>query len=106
MQEVMSMLQEFRDVPGISDQVDYLMNNCQIQMEERDKEEEKNPKKRGVAASFPHGQVQFWVGQVCRHKKYHYLCLVHGWDPVCTASKVAITSFCSEITYFSCLLNS
>jgi len=86
-EEVMSMLQEFRDVPGISDQVDYLMNNCQIQMEERDKEEEKDPKKRGVAASFPHGQVQFWVGQVCRHKKYHYLCLVHGWDPICTASK-------------------
>ena len=97
------MLQEFRDVPGISDQVDYLMNNCQIQMEERDKEEEKDPKKRGVAASFPHGQVQFWVGQVCRHKKYHYLCLVHGWDPVCTASKVAITS---EIMCSSCLRNS
>jgi hypothetical protein len=24
------MLQEFRDLPGISDQVDYLMNNCQV----------------------------------------------------------------------------
>jgi len=87
-EEVMSMLQEFRDVPGISDQVDYLMNNCQIQMEDRDKdEEEKEPKKRGVAASFPHGQVEFWVGQVCKHKKYDYVCLVHGWDPVCTASR-------------------
>ena len=29
-QEVMNMLQEFRDVPGISDQVDYLMNSCQV----------------------------------------------------------------------------
>lgn len=29
-EEVMSMLQEFRDLPGISDQVDYLMNNCQV----------------------------------------------------------------------------
>merc|ERR1719495_999421 len=87
-EEVMSMLQEFRDVPGISDQVDYLMNSCQIQMEDRDREEEeKEPKKRGVAASFPHGQVEFWIGQVCRHKKYDYVCLVHGWDPVCTASK-------------------
>jgi len=86
-EEVMSMLQEFRDLPGISDQVDYLMNNCQIQMEERDKEEEKNIKKRGVAASFPHGQVMFWTGQVCKHKKYNYVCLVYGWDPVCTAPK-------------------
>jgi len=87
-EEVMSMLQEFRDVPGISDQVDYLMNSCQIQMEDRDREEEeKEPKKRGVAASFPHGQVEFWIGQVCRHKKYDYVCLVHGWDPVCTASR-------------------
>jgi len=87
-EEVMSMLQEFRDLPGISDQVDYLMNNCQMQMEDRDKgEEEQEIKKRGVAASFPYGQVLFWTGQVCRHKKYGYLCLVHGWDPVCTASK-------------------
>ena len=59
-------------------------------MEDRDREEEeKEPKKRGVAASFPHGQVEFCIGQVCRHKKYDYVCLVHGWDPVCTASRVS-----------------
>jgi len=86
-EDVMNMLQEFRDLPGISDQVDYLMNNCQIQMEERDKEERKDPKKRGVAASFPHGPVKMWIGQVCRHKKYSYVCVVHGWDMVCTASR-------------------
>jgi len=86
-EEVMSMLQEIREVQGITDQVDYLMNSCQMQMEERDNEEKKEPQKRGVAASFPHGLVEFWVGQVCRHKKYHYLCVIHGWDPVCTASK-------------------
>ena len=33
------MLQEFRHLPGISDQVDYLINNCQ--MEDRDKGKEK-----------------------------------------------------------------
>jgi len=86
-EEVMSMLQEFRDLPGISDQVDYLMNNCQVQMDDRDREEKKEPKKRGVAASFPHGPVKMRIGQVCRHKKYNYLCLVHGWDEVCTASR-------------------
>ena len=28
----------------------------------------------------------FYVGQVCRHAKYNYTCVIHGWDPVCTAS--------------------
>ena len=28
----------------------------------------------------------FYVGQVCRHAKYHYTCVIHGWDPQCTAS--------------------
>ena len=32
-----------------------------MQMEERDNEEKKEPQKRGVAASFPHGLVE-WVG--------------------------------------------
>ena len=26
------------------------------------------------------------MGQVCRHAKYNYTCVIHGWDPVCTAS--------------------
>ena len=29
-EDVMSMLQDYRDLPGISDQVDYLMNACQV----------------------------------------------------------------------------
>ena len=31
LQEVMSMLQEIREVQGITDQVDYLMESCQVQ---------------------------------------------------------------------------
>merc|ERR1719422_842008 len=34
-EDVMSMLQEYRDIPGIGDQVDYLMSACQSQIDER-----------------------------------------------------------------------
>lgn len=51
-------------------------------------EEKPPPKKRGVRASFPHGVVRYNIGQVCRHKKYNYVCVVHGWDMKCMASKV------------------
>ena len=64
------------------------MHQCQLQMEDRDRERQAPlPKKRGVAASFPKGEVRFCVGQVCRHTKYNYTCVVYGWDPVCTASQ-------------------
>merc|ERR1712059_34648 len=87
-EEVMHMLQDFRDNPGISDQVDYLMAQCQLQMDNRGpQEDDPVPERRGVKAFFPFGQVDFWAGQVCRHLKYNYICVIHGWDPVCTASK-------------------
>ncbi len=31
---------------------------------------------------------KFCVGMVMRHKKYNYICVIYGWDPVCKASKV------------------
>ena len=88
--DVMSMLQEYRDIPGIGDQVDYLMNACQIQMDERRlAEPEPEVKDRGgVSVSFPYGEVELRVGQVCRHRKYDYVCVVYGWDGHCKASKV------------------
>jgi len=73
--------------PGLADQVEYLMHQCQLQLDEKQRERSPTePKKRGVAASFPYGEVSFYVGQVCRHAKYHYTCVIHGWDPQCTAS--------------------
>ena len=88
--DVMSMLQEYRDIPGIGDQVDYLMNACQIQMDER-RQAEPAPevKLRGASASFPYGEVEMRVGQVCRHRKYDYVCVIYGWDGHCKASKVS-----------------
>jgi len=87
-EDVMNMLQEYRDIPGIGDQVDYLMNACQIQMDERSAiEPEPEIKKRGATAFFPYGEVSMKVGQVCRHKKYNYVCVIYGWDTHCRASK-------------------
>jgi len=87
-EEVMHMLQELRDDPGISDQVDYLMAQCQLQIDNRSNPEEAPPpEKRGVRAFFPFGEASFWVGQVCRHLKYNYICVIYGWDPICKASK-------------------
>jgi len=86
-EDVMNMLQDYRDLPGIGDQVDYLMNACQLQMDDiRGREEKPEPKMRGVAASFPCGVVENHIGQVCKHRKYNYICVIFGWDPKCTAS--------------------
>ena len=57
----------------------------------RGRDEKPEPKKRGVAASFPCGVVENHIGQVCQHRKYNYICVIFGWDPKCTASKVNYT---------------
>ena len=31
-------------------------------------------------------QVKFATGMVMTHKKYHYTCLIYGWDCVCEAT--------------------
>ena len=69
--------------------MDYLIHQCQLQMEDKERGRvTPEPKKRGVAASFPHGEVRLRVGQVCRHRKYNYTCVIYGWDSECTASQV------------------
>jgi len=84
-EEVLSLLSDQRDNPGLSDQVDYLLHQCQMQMAEREREKvPPEPKRRGGTVGEG---VTFRVGQVCRHKKYHYTCVIYGWDPVCTASQ-------------------
>ena len=99
-EDVMSMLQEYRDIPGIGDQVDYLMNACQNQIDERRVGEPEPEIKRrevgGEMLSFPYGPVEMRVGQVCRHSKYNYVCLIYGWDTHCKASKVECCP-CSEL---------
>ena len=53
-------------------------------------EDQPEPKKRGVVASWPHGVAQYSVGQVCQHRKYNYICVIYGWDQYCKASRVRL----------------
>ena len=51
--------------PGLADQVEYLMHQCQLQLEEKQRERPPTePKKRGVAASFPHGEVRYSCSKI------------------------------------------
>ncbi|CAH0604672.1 unnamed protein product [Chrysodeixis includens] len=31
-----------------------------------------------------HGNVRFAVGLICYHQKYDYVCIILGWDPICS----------------------
>ena len=33
------------------------------------------------------GTVQFKVGDVIRHRRYHYRGVIYGWDPECKAEE-------------------
>ena len=41
----------------------------------------------GQGDSFPEMGL-YSVGMVMKHKRYHYVCVIYGWDAVCTQSKV------------------
>jgi F-box protein 21 len=34
-----------------------------------------------------HVSVTYRVGLVMHHKRYDYICVIYGWDPVCRMSK-------------------
>lgn len=85
-EDVLKMLEKYRGFLGITDQLDYLQQACQLQISERNSSEMANAvKKRDI--EFPGGPVKFWVGMVAKHKKYNYNCVIYGWDPVCTATQ-------------------
>ena len=68
------------------------------QLEDNQKQLEENleigPKHRSEFSDV-HGQRDsfaemglYSVGMVMKHKKYHYICVIYGWDAVCKQSKV------------------
>ena len=68
-------------------------------MEDNKKELEENlnlaPKLRSEFSDV-HGQSEHFqemglyaVGMVMKHKRYHYICVIYGWDAVCKQSKVS-----------------
>nr|KAG5702310.1 hypothetical protein BaRGS_002977 [Batillaria attramentaria] len=53
-------------------------------------------KQKGSAAKPPkrrkdNDEVEFSVGMVMKHKRYHYTCVIYGWDKECRASEEWIT---------------
>merc|ERR1712013_710185 len=58
--EVRALLADQVNNPGLADQVEYLMHQCQLQLEEKQRERAPIvPNKRGVAAFYPYGEVSF-----------------------------------------------
>merc|ERR1719383_144103 len=56
-----------------------------MQQEEKSREtKEVIAKKRD--GSFPNGEIRLKVGMVALHRRYHYKCVVYGWDKRCKAS--------------------
>merc|ERR1711915_924530 len=85
-QEIEKLLGGYAQTPGLSQQVEYLLETCQMQKEEeRFEMKDITPKRRNEA--FPCGDVRYHVGMVAEHKKYHYKCVIYGWDSRCTASR-------------------
>ena len=48
------------------------------------------PKKRKVRGVKRHESVRYKVGQVFRHKRYHYSAIITGWDVECEATEAWI----------------
>ena len=48
------------------------------------------PKKRKARREKRHASVRYKVGQVFRHKRYHYSAIITGWDVECEASEAWI----------------
>lgn len=53
--------------------------------------------------------LQFAVGMVMQHRKYHYTCIIYGWDEKCTESSEWMErvinhrhSYIENLTFFFC----
>jgi len=94
-EEVLRLLEKYKEFPGISSQVKYLQQACQTQIDARIMMPKINDiKTRNTSLTespggpfFSEKPVQFWIGMVAKHRKYNYTCIIYGWDPVCTATQ-------------------
>ncbi|XP_064612158.1 F-box only protein 21-like [Liolophura sinensis] len=63
--------------------VTYMISAAQALIHEEKSSQSKEIKAKTRA---PNSVVDFSVGMIMKHKRYHYMCLIYGWDPVCKAS--------------------
>ncbi|XP_069115061.1 F-box only protein 21-like [Argopecten irradians] len=67
-----------------------LVNYLQRTVEEQGRTYKENKNKQIIPklrSDENNQKVLFSVGQVMCHKKYHYMCVIYGWDQKCEASK-------------------
>ncbi|KAK6190846.1 hypothetical protein SNE40_002623 [Patella caerulea] len=85
--EVIDSLQRVADLDnsrlGI---VAYLQQEAQNMITE-EKEENKVQKKVQVKRRKDNPEVKFSTGMIMKHKKYHYMCVIYGWDSTCQATE-------------------
>uniref|UniRef100_A0A131YXL5 F-box protein 21 n=1 Tax=Rhipicephalus appendiculatus TaxID=34631 RepID=A0A131YXL5_RHIAP len=76
--------------PASSGIVAYMYRTAQSQMvaleQRRETRSQRQPRKlRSEPRS--HAKVAYAVGMIMRHKKYHYHCVIYGWDGKCAANR-------------------
>lgn len=84
--KVMSLLQGIstRDPASIGI-VDYVCQAAQSQMAlQRSHQQTKKVK---IKHRNNNVNIEYAVGMIMRHKKYNYICVIYGWDPICEASR-------------------
>ncbi|CAN8027882.1 unnamed protein product [Ixodes persulcatus] len=76
--------------PASSGVVAYMYRTAQSQMVAQQQRKEtrvqRHPRKLRSNPSS-HSKVAFAVGMIMRHKKYHYQCVIYGWDGKCAANR-------------------
>ncbi|XP_023227331.1 F-box only protein 21-like [Centruroides sculpturatus] len=84
--KVMSLLQGIssRDPTSVGI-VDYVCQAAQSQMAlQRSHQQTKKVKIKHRNNNL---NIEYAVGMIMRHKKYNYICVIYGWDPICEASR-------------------
>nr|XP_050023267.1 F-box only protein 21-like [Dermacentor andersoni] len=76
--------------PASSAIVAYMYRTAQSQMvaleQRRENRSQRQPRKLRTEPRS-HAKVAYAVGMIMRHKKYHYQCVIYGWDGKCAANR-------------------
>ncbi|XP_064477485.1 F-box only protein 21-like [Ornithodoros turicata] len=87
--QVMSLLQDIEAAhPASSGIVAYMYRSAQSQMAaQQQRKEARNHRQVHKQRSTSKSQVAFTIGLIMKHKKYHYQCVIYGWDSTCAANR-------------------
>jgi F-box protein 21 len=78
------IIEMLKGIPNKDEELNTLMQNAKLIVKESSDPPEAVVKRR----THPkHVSVTYRVGLVMHHKRYDYICVIYGWDPVCRMSK-------------------